>query len=61
MLALGRGREVYHSSSRKVNLRGTNVVVEKHENSLLIASVFPGKQVVRSSDENMKGEEVLEV
>lgn len=61
MLDLGRGREVYHSSGRKVHFRGTNVVVGKHEKSLLIASVFPGKQVARSSDENMKEEEVLEV
>lgn len=37
------------------------MVVEKHENSLPIASVFPGKQVARSSDENMKREEVMEV
>lgn len=55
MLALYRG-ELYHVSGWKAHYRGTDAVVEMHENSLLVASVFPGKQLAK----NVKGEEVLE-
>lgn len=56
MLALYRGREVYHGSGWEAHYRGTDVVARMHENSFWTASVFPGKQVAK----NVKGEEVLE-
>lgn len=62
MLALYRGREVYHGSGREAHYRGTDVVVGTHENFLLTASVIPGKLGTWSSSaENVNGEEVLEV
>lgn len=56
MLALYRGGEVYHVSGWEAHYRCTDVVVGMYEHSLLVASVFPGKQVAK----NVKGEEVLE-
>lgn len=56
MLALYRDGVVYPGSGWEAHYRGTDVVVGMHENSLLMVSVFPGKQVAK----NVKGEEILE-